>query len=188
MVKIILIGRCCRVSFDMVELNLKGETSLFEWTWTDKLTEINFIIQKMINNKPIVIQRVNGNDYMEGTNIKTSHYLTKNYTEIVSRRANRFMSDIRNNKEILFIRDDITNSITYEEIQQFYSLINTINPLLSFKMLLLSSENNFKQIIYPNLHHKIYNKSLYKTYVSECYEIGDNNYNTNICDISDNES
>lgn len=187
MVKIILIGRCCRVSFDMIDLNLKGKTSLFEWTWCDTMTDVNFIIQKIINNEPIKIQRIGGDDYMEGTSIKTSHYLTKNYAEIVSRRASRFMNDIKTNKEILFIRDDCMNTITSEEIQKFYSLINNINPLLSFKMLLLSKESEFKPIHFPNLHHKIYAKSKYKTYIMECYEI-DNNCNTNTRDISDDES
>ena len=53
MVKIIAIGRCCRVSTDMINMNLKCETSLFEWVWSNTLTEINTIIQKLINNQPI---------------------------------------------------------------------------------------------------------------------------------------
>lgn len=168
MIKLILIGRCCRVSNDIIDINLKSETSLFEWVWTNTLNEINIIIQRLIKNEPILINRIDGNDYMEGTNIVTSHYLNKDYKEICNRRSKRFMNDIINNKEILFIRDDFLGTIQYEEIRHFYSLIKTINPKLSFKMLLLSNGNNFTEMIYPNLHHKIYEKSLYKTYINDC--------------------
>jgi predicted Zn-dependent protease with MMP-like domain len=187
MVKIILIGRCCRISFDTIDINLKTETSLFEWVWTDTLNEINTIIKKLINNEPILINRFNDRDVMADTNIITFHYLNKNYEEIVIKRSKRFMNNIINNKDILFIRDDVLDTIKYEEIQEFYSLIKTINPLLSFKMLLLSNSNNFNEIIYPNLHHKIYEKSLYKTYIKDCYIIDNNIQNTNIHDISDDE-
>lgn len=189
MVKIIAIGRCCRVSTDMISMNLKCETSLFEWVWSNTLTEINTIIQKLINKQPIIVKRIDGNDYMEDTNIRTCHYLKHNYSEIIKRRSNRFMNDIMNNNtEILFIRDDLLGTITSSEIQVFFSLITSINPRLSFKMLLLSESNKFKHINHPNLHHKIYDKSLYMTYINECYCIDKNTKNTNTRDLSDDES
>jgi hypothetical protein len=135
---IILLGRCCRVSFDIGKINLRKKTSLFEWVWSNTLNEINIIIQKLINNEPIIINRINGNDNMEGTNIITSHYLLINYNEIVIRRSKRFINDIITNKEILFIRDDVLSTIQLEEIEKFFLLIKKINPELSFKMLLLS--------------------------------------------------
>jgi hypothetical protein len=187
MVKIILLGKCCRISLDITAINLKTETSLFEWVRSDKLSDINIIIEKLINNKPILIKRINGNDYMEDTNIHTCHYLNKNYNEIISRRSKRFINDITNNKDILFIRDDASITIQYEEIEHFYSLIQTINPTLSFKMLLLSDKDKFNNIIYPNLHNKIYDKSLLKSYINDCYIINNNQRNRNIGDISDDE-
>lgn len=187
MVKIILMGRCCRISFDIVNINLKTETSLFEWVWTNTLNEINTIIQKLINKEPILIHRVDGNDYMKDTNIVTCHYINKDYNEIVIRRSRRFMNDIINNEDILFIRDDCLGTINHEEIRHFYSLIKTINPLLRFKLLLLSDGGKFNEIIYPNLHHKIYDKSLYIKYINDCYVIEDNVKNTNVGDISDDE-
>ncbi len=174
MVKIILMGRCCRISFDMIEIQLKSETSLFEWVWTDTLSDINFIIEKLIKDEPIKINRIDGNNYMEGTNIKTSHYINRNYEEIVLRRSQRLMNDIKNEEEILFIRDDKLSTIRFEEIEDFFKLIRSINPSLSFKMLLLSDKEHFNEFIYPNLYHKIYDKSLYKTYINECYHIFEN--------------
>lgn len=178
MVKIILLGRCCRVSFDMIDLQLKSESSLFEWVWSDTLNEVNIIIKKIINNEPILINRKDNNDYMNDTNIKTSHYLNKNYNEIVIRRSERFLNDIKTQKEILFIRDDTLNTIKIEEIEQFFIYIKQINPILSFKFLLLSSSNLYQEIKFPNLYHKKYNKSLYKTYINECYNI--DNYVINV--------
>ena len=187
MVKIILIGRCCRIVKDTININLKQKTSLFDWTWTNTLHEINIIIKKIINNIPIKTIRKDGNDFLEDTNIFTSHYIDKKYNEIVDRRAKRFLNDILKNKEILFIRDDVLNTIKQEEIDCFYSLIKIMNSNLYFKVLLLSEKDNFKEIICNNLHHKIYNPSLYKEYINECFNT-DNNYNNiDITCISDDE-
>lgn len=183
MVKLILLGRCCRITHDTIDIQLKTETSLFEWVWSDTMTEINSVIQRLIDNKPIVIHRADGNDYMEGTNIKTSHYVNTDYAEIVNRRSKRFMNDIVNNNKILFVRDDALSTITEEEITSFCALITTINPLLTFKLLLLS--NN--EINHPNVYHKLYNKPLYKTYINDCFAIEDGVVNKNIGDLSDDE-
>jgi hypothetical protein len=186
MSKIILIGRCCRVTFDIINIGLKGETSLFEWVWTDTLTEINTILEKLVNNTDIAVSRDGHNDWLVDTNIKTCHYIHKDYKAIVDRRAARFLNDIKTNSEILFIRDDVLGTIQYDEIDKFSNLIKQINPDLCFKILLLSKEHHYKAIDYPNVNHRIYNTSMYKTYIDECFAI--TNY-TNICtgDISDGE-
>ena len=74
MVKVIIMGRCCRISFDFQKKNLRNsETSLFEWVWTDTLGEINFVLQKIVNNEEIKLVRPKLNptdcDQIEGTNI-----------------------------------------------------------------------------------------------------------------------
>lgn len=183
MVKIIILGRCCRITHDTIDIHLKSETSLFEWVWSNTLTEINFIIQQLIDNNPIIINRIDNNDYMDGTSIRTSHYVDKDYAKIVKRRAQRFMNDIANNQFVLFVRDDALTTITVNEIDRFCELIRVINPSLSFKILLLS--NN--EINHPNVCHKLYNKPLYKTYINECFAIEDGVENKNIGDISDDE-
>ena len=142
---------------------------------------------KIINNIPIQSIRRDGNDYLVDTNIVSSHYLSKDHSKIINRRAIRFVNDIQTNNEILFIRDDCTNTIYQEEIILFYSLIKHINPTLVFKFLLLSEQNHFKHIYYENLYHNIYNSSLYEEYINECFPITTNNNIENIKDISDNE-
>lgn len=183
MVKIIILGRCCRITHDTIDIQLKTETSLFEWVWSDTLTEINYIIQRLIDNNPIIINRIDGNDYMDGTTIRTSHYVNKDYAEIVKRRARRFMGDITGDQDILFVRDDALTTITADEVEQFCELIWTINPYLTFKLLLLSNT----EIIHPNVCHKLYNKPLYKTYINECFAVEDGTGNKNIGDLSDDE-
>jgi hypothetical protein len=184
MVKIILIGRCCRVSNDIIDINLKSETSLFEWTANNTLNEVNIIIQKLVNKEPIEIYRFNGNDYMKDTEIMTSHYINTNYEEIVARRSKRFIDDIVGNKEILFIRDDAINNIRYEEVDKFFSLVKSINPDLNFKLLLLSDI----EINYPGVCQKKYNKSLYKDYINECFLIQDTSNNKKyLHDLSDED-
>jgi len=183
MVKIIILGRCCRITHDTIDIQLKTETSLFEWVWSDTLTEINYIIQRLIDDKPIIINRIDGNDYMDGTSIRTSHYVNKDYAEIVKRRARRFMDDITGGPDLLFVRHDALTTITANEIEQFCRLIQTINPFLSYKILLLSNT----EIIHPNVCHRLYNKPLYKTYINECFAVEDGAGNKNIGDLSDDE-
>ena len=183
MVKIIILGRCCRITHDTIDIQLKTETSLFEWVWSDTLTEINYIIQRLIDNNPIIINRIDGNDYMDGTSIRTSHYVNKDYAEIVERRGRRFMNDITVGQDVLFVRHDALTTITTDEVEQFCRLILTINPSLTFKLLLLSNT----EIIHPNVCHKLYNKPLYKTYINECFAIEDGTENRNIGDLSDDE-
>jgi len=166
-VKIILMGRCCRIVYDMIKLKYKEKTSLFDWTWTDTLTEINTILTKIVNKEDVTISFRDGNHFLDGTNIKTSHYVNIDYKTIFNRRAERFLDDIKNNDKILFIRDDALETIKQEEIYIFNSLIEKINPKLKYNMLLLSKEIN-EQIICDNFTHKLYNFSLYPQYINEC--------------------
>ena len=140
-VKIIFLGRCCRLIYDMIKLKYKEKTALFDWTWTDTLTEINTILTKIMNNEDVAIS--------------------------FDRRAKRFLDDLKTNDKILFIRDDILGTIKYDEICRFNSLIKNYNPDLKYTMLLLSKEIN-EQIVCENVSHKIYNFSLYPQYINEC--------------------
>lgn len=166
-VKIIFLGRCCRLIYDMIKLKYKEKTALFDWTWTDTLTEINTILTKIMNNEDVAISFRDNNHFLDGTNIKTSHYVNTDYKTIFDRRAKRFLDDLKTNDKILFIRDDILGTIKYDEICRFNSLIKNYNPDLKYTMLLLSKEIN-EQIVCENVSHKIYNFSLYPQYINEC--------------------
>lgn len=186
MVKIIPMGSACRVTWDMIKLNLKAETSLFEWVRSDTLGEVNCILEKLINNVPIEIYRCNGHDVLVDTLIRSLHYLNKDFSTILARRSARLLNDIRQNKELLFIRDDQYGTIEYEEIAQFCQLIETIHPTLNFKILVLTKEPMFRPIVHPRLYYRKYDVSLYTQYINECFPI-EHTENSNIDDISDNE-
>lgn len=170
MVKMILIGRCCRISNLTRNVGFKSATSLFEWCWTDTLNEINTILKKLINGEEIKIVRKGENDYMVDTNIKTNHYINSDYSCIVNRRSKRLMDDIKQNKQVLFIRDDLLGTIQIPEIEEFIALIKSINPKLEFKILLLSKESEFSEINVNQVNHKIYDPNKYMEYISECFK------------------
>lgn len=166
--KIILLGRCCRISFDFIHLGLKQESSLFEWTWSNTMTEINYVLRKLLNNEQVCVVRRGENDFIEGTEIVTSHYINKNYQEIFNRRASRFIKDVKSENEILFVRDDFMTTIQREELVTFCELVRGFNPDANFKVLLLSGLIN-DPIDLPLIVHRVYNPAKYMEYINECY-------------------
>jgi hypothetical protein len=167
---LIIMGRCCRISFDIKKLGYSYPTSMFEWTWTDTFAEVNYVIEKVINKEPLTIFRnYYGQDNIEGTHIVTSHYLNRNYKEILDRRANRFIEDVKSNKKIVFIRDDVKDTITIEEIIKFKELINRINPECNYRILLISEQSSSKIIIDEKVIQEKYNVSNYKDYINKCF-------------------
>ena len=154
--KIITMGRCCRVVTDMIELNLKRERDLFDWTWTDKLSEINYILKKINNNEKIEIHKKQKQHVIDNTSIVTGHYPNHDYKEIFERRAKRFITDTDKYKKILFIRDDLLNTVNDSEISEFYNIIKKFNSNLQFKLLLFT-DNSIKDYEYVLKYN--YNKS-----------------------------
>ena len=52
-------------------------------------------MEKLVNNTDIAVSRDGYNDWLVDTNIKTCHYINKDYKAIVDRRAARFLNDIK---------------------------------------------------------------------------------------------
>ena len=157
--KIITMGRCCRIVRKMIELNVKKESNLFDWTWTDKLSEINYILNKIKNNETIKIHIKEKQHLIDNTTIVTGHYPNNDYKKIFERRVGRFLSDINKYKKILFIRDDVLNTINDNEITEFYNIIKTMSSNLQFKVLLLTN-NSIKDYEYVLKYN--YNKCDFK--------------------------
>ena len=158
----ILLGLCCRISWNIQKLNIEKETGLFEWMRSEKFSDINQIIKKVVNNENVEItqreqeQFVN-NDFLANTDIRTMHY-TDRLDEIFKRRSQRFLNYIKSDKMILFIREDHPGILTTkQDIEEFKNYITFVNPECKYKILLLSPESDYNQIISENLLHKIYN-------------------------------
>lgn len=84
--KLVSIGCNCAITFAMIQLGLKQESTLFEWVQTKNLTIINQIIAKLIDN-------IDNNDMIHGKDNRiyllhynsaavTFHYTIAEYREI----------------------------------------------------------------------------------------------------------
>jgi len=165
---IILLGRCCRISFDFEKISLKQQSSFIEWTDSTYFTDINTILRKYINSGNVnIIRNSNGNDYLDVTRIHTCHYLNINYKAIFTRRIMRFIEQIKQQKEILFVRDDVLDTITPNEICEFKNIISMINPTCKYNILIVSSSVNNDINSIENVTNKIYNIDKYIDYIRE---------------------
>lgn len=144
--KIIALGMCCRVSWMLQSLNLKGEDSMFEWMRSVDFEDILKIIRKVSNNESIEIKErssLPGNVFLDDTEIFTSHYNKIDLPEIFKRRSQRFIDYIKSSDKIIFIREDYYDYPTNKnQIIELKDIIEKINPNCNYKILLLSARIN----------------------------------------------
>lgn len=137
---IILLGEGCNISWNMQKINLKGSSSIFEWFLSVSFKDVNFIINKILNEIPIEItKRPNERDiYLDTTEIRSAHYDLNNFPDRLKRRIERFKENILSNEHILFIREENSGYKTTEsDINNFKSLIRNFNPKCKYRLLLL---------------------------------------------------
>ena len=155
---IILLGEGCNISWNMQKINLKRPSSIFEWFLSVSFKDVNFIINKILNDIPIRINnRPNERDiYLDTTEIRSAHYSLDNFTDRLKRRIERFKHDILSNEPILFIREEHNAYKTTEsDIIEFKNLIGTFNPNCNFKLLILMPfEVIWDQLRIPDVYHK----------------------------------
>lgn len=173
MVKLIRLGACCLLMHNMVKYNLKKETQVFDWYAANDFNYVNVILNKIANEEMINVLLVGSMETSDmhyklvDSDIVTSHYnhnTTNEFYDIVNRRAKRFLNDVKNNEDILFIRHDRYNHITYEGVEEFFKIIRKMNPNLKFKLLLLSD----KIIEHENVINKVYDEDQNFNYIQEC--------------------
>ena len=151
--KIITLGMCCRVSNTLTALNLKAQSSLFEWMRSEKFSDILHIVEKVVRGEHVPITKRPGfaDDFLDDTDIRTIHYLGSLET-VFKRRSERFLDEIRGDEPILFIREDNLN-ITESQINSFIEYIQSVNDKCNFKFLIFSENVEFIPIELPNLFH-----------------------------------
>ncbi len=169
---IILVGEGCQVSWDLEKLKLKGPTSLFEWFLSVKFSDINNIVKKITNDEEILItDGMYGNIFLDTTEIRSSHYTKENFKEILLRRKNRFVEQIKSGKKILFIRKEHAYYDTTEsDMIEFKNLIEKINPRCDYKFLLMMPLGKTRDPLnIERLYHKIDENSLdiFRKYIYE---------------------
>jgi hypothetical protein len=155
---IILLGEGCNISWNMQKINLKGKSSIFEWFLSVSFKDINFIINKILNDIPIEItKRDEFRDiFLDTTAIRSSHYSLNNFPDRLNRRVKRFKDDILSNEPILFIREENSAYKTTEsDIHAFKNLILSFNPDCNFRLLLLMPfEVRWESLQIKDVYHK----------------------------------
>jgi hypothetical protein len=165
--KIVTLGMCCRVSNTLKALNLKAESSLFEWMRSEKFSDVLYIIGKVVRGEHVPITKRSGfaDDFLDDTDIRTIHYLGS-FETVFKRRSERFADMIRSDEPLLFIREEKSH-ISEAQINSFIEYIQSVNDNCKFKFLLFSETDDFIPIELPNLFHYALPKdnNQYETFV-----------------------
>jgi hypothetical protein len=159
--KIIVLGKCCRISQQLQKVGLKGIDSLFEWMKSDKFKDILKITKMVVNGNAVDITKRSefpGNDFLHDTEIRTTHYTDK-LDDIFKRRSDRLISDIKGTDPILFIRDDDDDNLSKEDLIEFMKLVEQVNSKCIYQILLMSPKHKYKQIMLDNITHTIHTEN-----------------------------
>lgn len=150
--KIVVLGMCCRVSNTLKALNMKAESSLFEWMRSEKFSDIVKITRKVVRGEAVPITKRSGftDDFLDDTDIRTIHYLGT-LEAVFERRAQRLLDHIKTD-QILFIREDNSN-VTERDLSKFIDYILSVNPNCDFKFLLFSEKDEFIPIRLDRVFH-----------------------------------
>jgi hypothetical protein len=137
---IIPIGSCCEISFKLEKLKSKGETSLFEWHFSFNFKDILEVFKTISNGEELTYSFKVSNSYIDNTDIYSGHYRKiEEYTEMMNRRKERLVKQIKGCDEIVFIRQITNNGVstfpTQEDIKEFNSYIYKLNPNCKYRIL-----------------------------------------------------
>lgn len=169
---IIPLGRTCTLSSALQSINLKKETTLFEWLNSNNLTVITDTIEHIANNilDDSILSGGDGGIQILNPDLYSAHYKLEEYKQIFARRSRRFLDGIQTNKNVLFIRENKYGYHTSEdEIVRFHDTIRNLNSSLEFKILIIDiveSHSDFKKM---NNNHVIHKYHLKNNYISDLY-------------------
>ena len=164
---VIPLGCNCEITWILKKLNLKKETTLFEYFLSYNFNSIVDIINKIHKSiESVSINKSTKYINMESDNIVSGHYALNDYIPIFKRRSERFINAIKNNNQIIFIRLCIEDEkLNIDDVISFISIICSMNSTLDFKLIIierLNNINNFIEIKYEHLIHKcvLYNDEI----------------------------
>ena len=153
-------GNACAIKQSIINYtNINNETHFFDWLVVSMKS-----VNQILENTPILFE----SDYIYPNSLNTTTINFKNFDLLTShhdihefnnnsineittkytRRYERLIHTIKEQSQIFFIRYcKNPNNIEEEEIIAFYKNINSINPELLFKFILISDCDN---LIIPN--------------------------------------
>ena len=156
------LGCHCNITYLLQHLNLKKETTLFEWFQSDTLSAINDTLSKIdwLNPNIDMVSVADKESIQVGNReLRSMHYKVDEFKPIFLRRAQRFYNTIQNNDRILFIRLNVSIfKTTLEEIEQFMSIIESMklnnDNVYKMKFMLISTVVN-KEDFVPIQHERV---------------------------------
>ena len=172
--KIIPVGCHCNITYLLQHLNLKKETTLFEWFQSQTLSAINDTLTKIdwLNPNTDIVRAVTDKTIQLGNiDVNSMHYKEEEFKPIFLRRAERFYNTIQNNDRILFIRLNIDYfKTTLEEIEQFMSIIESMKlnnaNIHKMKFMLISTVVN-KEDFVPIQHDCVIHRYILRSEVND---------------------
>ena len=170
--KFISLGSSCSIAENLKVLGLREESLPFDWIKVNNFKNINIMITSSFNklwdfNNFELIKSSSKFFYLNGNSEKVyicmdifrnndynavfyhdfpskgnDYLVNENFVEKYKRKVSRFFNLIENNKQIIFIREQINpKQINSDELLLFYQIIKKINPMLEFKLVII--QNNF---------------------------------------------
>ena len=138
----ITLGYHCNISFLTQAIHIKKETGLFEWLECRQLSYITDVIDVIKNGLDTdIIKGVDNHIYLLHQYLYTHHYKLEEYKIIFQRRAKRFLDIINSSNELICIRVNPYGAeiTTTEEINNFVLAVQSINPNVMIKFLLINT-------------------------------------------------
>lgn len=171
---IIVLGEGCNISYELERLRLKGPSSVFEWHLSSYFKDVLIILEMILTQQDMYSTRDEilfpGNYFLANTRIRTAHYEKADYIEIIKRRAERLRTDLMSGNNILFIREEIPQLITYEDVETFSNLIRAFNPNCNFKLLIFSQPGQLQRIAHKDIIHIEFDKVSNKQWIDICFD------------------
>ena len=168
------LGCHCNITYLLQHLNLKKETTLFEWFQSDTLSAINDTLSKIdwLNPNIDMVSVADKESIQVGNReLRSMHYKVDEFKPIFLRRAQRFYNTIQNNDRILFIRLNVSIfKTTLEEIEQFMSIIESMklnnDNVYKMKFMLISTVVN-KEDFVPIQHERVIHNYILRNEVDD---------------------
>jgi hypothetical protein len=152
--KIISIGKCCQITWDLQKYGLRDESSVFEWYDSSRFKDVLKIMRMIANREEIPLTEdlpnFPDNLFLANTRIRTSHYTKETLPSILKRRADRFIDCIKSSQPLLFVRDEC-DGISLEDVEEFKMIVESINPNCNYNLLLVIEPTSFKPIGSPRV-------------------------------------
>ena len=161
--KYIPLGGTCCIAYQLNEHNLRSESLPFDWI---RINNFNNVISLLDNNFDKFFESlqfldisdkfiVNGNfkSYIYKNNFcKFYHDFNSEINEKIFidfknkyiRRINRLYNLLKEEQEVVFIREEI-GKLNENKLINFKKVINKINSNLKWKLIIITSNNNFKK-------------------------------------------